>query len=232
MHLSKSVGTDIRKCLLDGYPSDSSSPNLIGFDLRKDFIDCGRDLFRDGPTSERPVPITFYNGDIFDKNSALNKVTGKVNYIFISAVFHLFDKETQMNLAERLLDILDISNEASSQRVNREYIIFGMHDGREEEQVIVDVFGSTRYGHSPTSWKRMWEELIGKRYGAEKVRLHVKVEARLGDRIPVMGFVYEEMIWSIRINRSGVRGVACGRRVNFCSFKFVQVGYQTDIFGT
>jgi len=197
------VGTELRKLVLDGYPSDPSSPNLIGFDLHQDYIDCGFNLFQDGPTSDKPAPITFYEGDIFDKGSSLVKVTGKVNYIFIADVFHLFDKASQLVMAERLLDVLDISNQTDVQRVNREFIIFGMHEGREEEQVIVDIFGSTRYGHSPASWIEMWEGVIGRRlgYGAEEVKSRVKLEACLGVPVPLIGTTtYQEMIWSVRIN--------------------------------
>jgi hypothetical protein len=162
---------------MDGYPSDSSSPNLIGLDLRRELIECGYEFFRDGPNSDNPVPIRFYTGDILEKETTLPDIKGKVNYIYTAAVSHLFDKVTQLVLADRLLDILDIPSATVAQTVHSEYIIFGEHEGRAEEQVIKDRYGNTRYGHSPTSWNGMWEGVISRRYGVERLKSHVKLEA-------------------------------------------------------
>jgi hypothetical protein len=167
-------------------------------DLRKEFIECGYELFQDGPTSNKPCPITFFAGDVLDKES-LSDMKGRVNYIYTAGVFHLFDKETQLKLAERLLDILDIPSQTVALTVNRVCIIFGMHEGREEEQVIKDRYGETRYGHSPISWNRMWEEVIGRRYGDEKVKSHVKLDAHLNDPIKVREMVFLPLVWNVQI---------------------------------
>jgi len=195
------VGTELRKALLDGYPSNAASPNLFGMDLLKEFIDYGFELFQDGPGTNKPVPISFFAGDVFDKKSPLEDLTGQFNYIFISAVFHLFDEATQRALAERLLDILDIPNQENNdaQAMSRECIIFGMHQGKEKEEMIEDRFSQNRYGHSPASWIRMWEDVLVKRFGAERMSSHVQLDARLGKSITFHGSVYLEMVWSVRI---------------------------------
>jgi len=201
------VGTELRSALYDGYPSDQLAPNLIGCDLRTEFIQYGHELYQDGPTSDKPAAIAFFQSDLFDEGSALASMKGKINYIHTAAVFHLFDKSTQQEMAERLLDLLNVperaDNEAGFKARGGEYIMFGSHDGREQEQVLKDRYGDTRYAHSPTSWIKMWNAILVKKYGEEWVKLRVKQDAYLGK---VYEFpekpdypTYRDLVWSVHI---------------------------------
>jgi len=196
------MGTELRMLLVDGYPSDPLAPNLIGCDLRIEFIQLGHELYQDGPTA-KPVAISFYEANIFDEASALKSLEGKLNYIYTAAVFHLFDEATQFKMAERLLDTLAPPERARNDARGREYIMFGMHDGREQEQVLKDRFGSKRYAHSPKSWTKMWNDILIKRYGEDWVKSNVKQEAAMGQ---VYRFLdkpdypeYHDFQWSVRI---------------------------------
>lgn len=138
------MGTDVRKLVQDGYPATQ----IIASDLRPEFIDLGLDkLYRDRDTCH----ITFFAGDIFDlkllpasqnitrDNTKLTKplsqcssfedVVGRVSVIYTGALFHLFRKETQIALARRLAYILKKEKGA---------VIFGRHQGRQEEGYIDD----------------------------------------------------------------------------------------------
>jgi len=198
------LGTELRRLLFDGYPSDPSSPNLIGCDLREEFIQCGYELYQDGPTSDKPVPITFFQSDLFDEQATLFSMKGKVDYIYTALVFHLFDESTQSKMADRMLDLLDLPERAGDEAGGRECIVFGMHEGREQEQPLVNRHGGMRYAHSPKSWIKMWVDVLTKRYGEEWVSTKVTQEAfitgphkvKVDD--PVDPFYYD-LRWSVRI---------------------------------
>lgn len=135
------MGTDVRKLVADGYPAD----HVIACDLRATFIDLGLDkLYRDRGTSQ----ITFFAGDIFDFTphtsspqiqsvtkkplstcSSFDDVVGKISHLYVGALFHLFVKDTQLALAERLAHIL--KREKGS-------VIFGRHQGKQEEGYLDD----------------------------------------------------------------------------------------------
>jgi len=200
------MGTELRKLLVDGYPSDTLTPNLIGCDLRHEYIEYGHELYQDGPASDKPVPITFLQSDIFDEESPLFAMKGKIDYIFTSSVFHLFDEATQLKMAECLLGLLDLPERGGDEAKGREYILFGTHDGRHQEQVLKDKFGDKRYAHSPKSWTKMWNSILEKKYGEEWVKSRVKQEAVIASvyKFPE-GHKYAEFPpyhdfqWSVRI---------------------------------
>ena len=121
------VGTDLRKLAMDGFPAS----NLLGCDLRRDFIEAGYRLFQDKETS----PITFFTSDIFDLSTtqaseastiplrevkSLEDLKGRLTYIYTGALFHLFDEDMQYSLASRLALLLNLDQPA---------IIFGRHQG-------------------------------------------------------------------------------------------------------
>ena len=94
---------------MDGFPAG----NLLGCDLRQDFIEAGYKLYQDKET----CPITFFTSNIFDLSIApstevsttplrevksLEDLKGRLTYIYTGALFHLFDEDTQYALAYRL----------------------------------------------------------------------------------------------------------------------------------
>jgi len=197
------MGTQLRKLLMDGYPSHEADPSLIGIDLRKEFIDYGYDLFQDGPSSKRPVPITLHQADIFDDDSKLTSFKGRVRYIFIHGVFHLFDKDTQYELARRLVDLIDVPPTTDPDLAGREYIIFGTQIGSKTGGVIQNTIGNAGpvecYTHSPDTWRAVYEKVIASKYGVDWMRSHAKLEAQLAEPVLVKDFLYTELAWSVHL---------------------------------
>ncbi|THH11243.1 hypothetical protein EW146_g8103 [Bondarzewia mesenterica] len=134
------MGTDVRKIVHDGYPAD----HVVGCDLRPEFIALGYKLYRDTET----YSIRFLTADIFDllldsvpssakplskvplsQVSTLDELIGRVSHIYIGALFHLFDEQTQLGLAQRLVSLLKKTRGAT---------IFGRHQGLEEAGMIGD----------------------------------------------------------------------------------------------
>jgi len=207
------MGTQLRKLLMDGYPSDHSKPSLIGSDLRGEFIDLGYELFQDGPSSGRATPISLYQADIFDDTSKLYSLKGQIRYIFTGSVFHIFDLDTQTELARRLVDLLDLPADTlgSDSTKSREYIIFGTQQGSQiitemDEQYTPKTDGKVKVTKEresgvtavhPETWRKMFESVITAKYEAEWMRTHVRLEARLAEPLQVTpDFAYIELGWS------------------------------------
>ncbi|KAL9095564.1 MAG: hypothetical protein Q9165_001996 [Trypethelium subeluteriae] len=106
------MGTDQE---FDGAPSS----NLYGSDLRPDFIELGYELFLDKQT----FGATFLPADIFDPNSDLKQLDGTIDIIQTSSFFHLFDRDTQIRLAKRVVALL---------KPQKDSLIFGRQVGNVE----------------------------------------------------------------------------------------------------
>jgi hypothetical protein len=136
------VGTDVRKLVSDGYPAT----NVMGCDLRQEFLDYGYKLYRDKDKSQ----IHFFPSDIFEtpypaaKSEApipsldiatvtdLSQLVGVVAHFYTGALFHLFDESTQYALALRVATLLNRSTGS---------VIFGRHQGLVEAGMIDDHLG-------------------------------------------------------------------------------------------
>ncbi|KAJ7052679.1 hypothetical protein C8F01DRAFT_1212314 [Mycena amicta] len=167
-------GTDVRKAVADGFPAR----NVVACDLQRDFWDLGHELFKS--TSET-FPVRFLAGDIFDQQflnpgappptsaaadssldlsslSSLTPLNGRVSVLHTSMFFHLFDRETQANLARILAGLLSPVPGSMIFGAERKKPKFLKHD-------------AGPYCHSPSSWRKLWEGLFPERA--------VRVEAEL-----------------------------------------------------
>lgn len=134
------MGTDVRRLVADGYPPS----NVLGCDLRQEFINYGHQLYDDKDTS----PIHFFASDIFDvpypasegkvSTTDVSSVThlaqlhDSVTHFYTGALFHLFDEPTQYALALRVA--LLVKRQPGT-------IIFGRHQGLPEAGMIDDHLG-------------------------------------------------------------------------------------------
>jgi len=195
-------GTDLRKVILDGYPSSQA----LATDIQPQFWNLGHKLFRSSPAS---FPVPFVAGDIFDTAfvapasavtsslsestpppeiqglTSLTSLRGHVSAIHVSAVFHLFDEARQSDLAHRLGSLL--SPDPGS-------VILGMHAGlpkkgwRPREEVRDD--RAEMFCHDPESFTALWEEVFG--VG------QVRVDARLLEYPNPSGRVVDHLlVWSV-----------------------------------
>lgn len=135
------MGTDVRKLVWDGYPAN----NVMGCDLRQEFIDYGYKLYQDKDS----CAIHFFPSDIFDvpypfpadqaptsvdvaNVKDLSQLHGAVTHCYTGALFHLFDEPTQYALALRVATLLKRVPGA---------VVFGRHQGLPEAGMIDDHLG-------------------------------------------------------------------------------------------
>lgn len=150
-------GQDLRKLVSDGAPSE----HLYGSDLRQDFWDLGYELFQDG----RALKSRFLAADIFDENSSLQELDGKVDILYASSFLHLFNLELQHNICERIVRLL--KPKAGS-------ILLGRQVGHVEagEKIHRTNKGGKMWRHNVQSFEKMWREvgdLTGTKWKVEAV---------------------------------------------------------------
>ncbi|KAL4934703.1 class I SAM-dependent methyltransferase [Aspergillus undulatus] len=155
------VGQGIRYLAHQGI----SSHQLFGLDIEKPFIDLGYQLFKDKDRLE----ATFALGNLTDDNDsqALAKSLGeKIDIVFASSVLHLWDYETQLKVATRLVRLLRdkpgvmVVGRQMGSLFAGEYPLTGFSDGMQ-------------YRHTIQSMKGMWHDI------EEITRTRWKVEASL-----------------------------------------------------
>ncbi|RPD58406.1 hypothetical protein L227DRAFT_505101 [Lentinus tigrinus ALCF2SS1-6] len=164
-------GNDVRKAVADGFPVH----NVVATDIHPEFWDFGHKLFG---TTQETFPARFFAGDVLTPAhldlvppfasppttprpelstlASLNPLRGHVSAIHISAVFHLFSEEVQVQLAHKLGGLL--SPEPGS-------IIFGLQSGRAEKGFRVEAgvpnsHGKQMFCHSSESWTELWESVF------------------------------------------------------------------------
>ncbi|GJJ14392.1 hypothetical protein Clacol_008656 [Clathrus columnatus] len=193
------VGSDVRKLALDGYPPS----NIIGCDLRSTYIDLGHELYQD---SSETCRIRFITGDMFDiplntveveyrevsEITTLVQLIGRVKYLYVGAVFHLFDENTQLAIAQRLARL--VSREEG-------VVIFGRHQGSEIPTLLHDHLGRKRFGHNPESWRKMWQDAFTQTDGEAYIRSHVIVNAELSSSHTLHGIpiAHRQLTWSVHL---------------------------------
>jgi hypothetical protein len=72
---------------------------MYGADLHGKFISLGYDLFLDKKT----FGVKFMEADVFDLDSPLKDLEGKMDIIHIGLFLHVFDLEGQIKACERIV---------------------------------------------------------------------------------------------------------------------------------
>ncbi len=153
------MGQDIRKLVHNGAPSE----NTFASDLKKDFWGFGYDMFLDKTT----LRTQFMEADIFDADSELKQVDGKIDIINAASFFHLFDWNDQVRAARRAVQLLKPVSGS---------LIIGRQGGKPEAGSFSHIKKEmTAFWHNPESWAKMWKQ-VGEETGTEW-----KAEAVLGD---------------------------------------------------
>ncbi|KAF9266942.1 hypothetical protein L218DRAFT_758414 [Marasmius fiardii PR-910] len=200
LELGAFFGTTLRKAVTDGIPVS----RVIGSDIHSELWNLGHELFKSTPTT---FPAAFVEGDAFDPNfisgrgpctdgspadhdlpdlrslTSLVPLQGRVSAIHVANVFHLFIEEKQVELALAISSLL-------SPRPGS--LIFGVQFGFETPGLYH--YRSTRYIHSPESWKKVWQSVFPE--GS------VKIEAKMApmpDGMEVFGFDGGVLVWSCTV---------------------------------
>ncbi|KAK8005860.1 hypothetical protein PG991_012157 [Apiospora marii] len=112
------LGPVVRQLASQGVPDD----RLYGTDLHAGFLDLGYELFGDRGRSR----ATYVAGDMLDENDArLDVLRGKIDVIYASALFHLFEREDQLKAAKRMVGFLRPDSP--------DVVIFGQNQGPKME---------------------------------------------------------------------------------------------------
>ncbi|KAI3329919.1 S-adenosyl-L-methionine-dependent methyltransferase [Ustulina deusta] len=131
------LGHVVRQLIAEGVPSE----RLYGIDLQDRFLDFGYDLFRDRDSTR----ATFVSGDMLrEEDPRLEELMGKVDIIYASAFFHLFEREDQIKAAKRMVGFLKPGNKNA--------IIFGHNGGPK-------ISAWEKYVLDEESWRHMWDEV-------------------------------------------------------------------------
>jgi hypothetical protein len=143
----------------EGVPQE----NVYGADLSTDFINLGYELFLDKDT----LQVRFIPTDIFDDHSELaTNFSGQMDIIHASNFFHLFERDTQVDVAKRVLKLL---------RPKPGSLIVGTQAGSTMAQNYT--WGKDRqvsFFDNPTTWKELWDQ-VGRETG-----LQLQVDATEG----------------------------------------------------
>ena len=149
LDLGCAFAQDIRRLVADGV--DSSK--CYGSDLRLDFMELGYDLFRDRET----LQSKFITGDVFDDDSPLKELDGKVDIVGASAFFHLFSLERQKVVARRVAKLM---------KPQKGSLVVGIQVGNDVPGEVPTKSGGSRYQHNLESWRKLWDE-VGEEMGVK-----------------------------------------------------------------
>ncbi|KAI8943185.1 hypothetical protein NX059_001214 [Plenodomus lindquistii] len=137
------MGQDIRKLVHDGAPSE----NTYASDIKATFWDLGHGMFLDQSTLKTP----FIEADIFDAESELKQLNGKIDIINANSFFHLFDWDDQVKAAKKAIKLLKPVPGS---------VIIGRQGGNLEAGDMAQVQkDKSVFWHNPESWKKMWEQV-------------------------------------------------------------------------
>lgn len=152
------MGQDLRKCVFDGAPAS----NLYASDLFPEYEALSHDLWRDRatfPAGHFLADDVLAANDQFTQGALMTKLgPGQTDMIVINMFLHLFDYDTQLKVATRILRLL--SHRPGS-------IILGSQAGVVSpiEQPLKPPFdkddsGKTRtvFRHSTDSFVKLWED--------------------------------------------------------------------------
>ncbi|KAF8632186.1 hypothetical protein AX15_001954 [Amanita polypyramis BW_CC] len=197
-------GNDLRKAVSDGWVLE----NVIGFDLRSAFWECGHELFK---TTPETYPAAFVAGDALVSSmiaprapfyetpettrpdllslSSLTPLQGHVSAIHASAFFHLFDEGQQLKMARQLATLLSPIPGS---------VIFGSHGAlphRGKRREALPAADTIMFCHSPRSWQEVWDGQVFAK-GTVKVEVDLKVDVRKDLCLDATNPFYW-LIWSV-----------------------------------
>lgn len=143
LDLGCAFAQDVRRLVADGV--DSSK--CYGSDLRLDFLEIGYELFNDKQT----LKSKFIAADIFDTESPLAELNGKVDILEASSFFHLFSWDEQKQIAHRVVQLMQPLEDS---------LVIGRQVGcLKPGEYPRRIAPGTRFRHDIESWKKLWDEV-------------------------------------------------------------------------
>ena len=139
LDLGCSLGQDLRRLTADGAPSE----NMYASDLHSELWDIGFDLFRDRET----MKARFIQADIFDPDTPLRELNGKIDIILTCQFLHLFSWKQQIEAVKKMIDMSRPGT-----------CLLGYQIGRLQPVEVQTPWGLMFY-HNVDSFKELWRQI-------------------------------------------------------------------------
>ena len=166
------IGSDIRRMVFDGMPSDK----MVAIDIISQWK-VGYDMYRD----QARLKAKFVEADLLIAYSipALLELLGNVDVINISAVLHQWDEEGRKEAVKQVIKFSKVGT-----------LIVGYHIGNVKAHLI-PVYGTELWRDSAESYAEMWDE-VGKETGtAWKTEASLMEWDKLGWDVEDLRFIRE-----------------------------------------
>ncbi|KAL9013394.1 MAG: hypothetical protein Q9173_001910 [Seirophora scorigena] len=172
-------GQDLRFLAADGAPP----AKMYATDIVSDFWELGYDLFRD----KNSFCAEFIAADVLDPASSLTALEGKVDIFLLNQVFHLFNKERQIQAAK---NVVALSRQGSwvvgwqAGSVKGRALPVGTQTGGSSGSAGSD----TKMIHNQATWQALWQQ-VGEETGTQW-----SIETRM-QPLEQWGYEEEDTAW-------------------------------------
>jgi hypothetical protein len=143
--LGCALGQDLRYLVYEGAPSE----NLVGLDLRQDFIDLGYDLFKDRST----LRARFLIQDFFADTPELVDLCGKIDIINSGYFLHSWDWDGQLQCATRMIQLMSPEQGAMMTGIQ-----FGSHATGLWSTTPSGVDAGPMFLHDDQTLRKLWNQ--------------------------------------------------------------------------
>lgn len=160
LELGSCFAQDLRKLMFDGV----APSQIYGSDLNADFVPVSYKLFKDSEKWPESQYIAPADGLKFTPENPLYKFAGRCDVVHASAIFHLFDYETQLCLARTVALLL---------KPKKGSFLIGVQGGNVESgsRKFCETSRTEHFLHNAESWAEMWGE-VAKRLMCETGRTY------------------------------------------------------------
>lgn len=137
------LGQDIRRLVQDGAPAEY----LAGLDLEHAYIALGYELFRD----EQTLQSRFLCQDFLEDTPEISSLAKNIKIINSGYFMHLWDWDTQLNAAKRMIQLVSPTNGS---------IIAGVHFGSRSAGIWTNVPAGFKsmFLHNEQSLSELWKQ--------------------------------------------------------------------------
>ncbi|MCJ1400977.1 hypothetical protein MMC11_004188 [Xylographa trunciseda] len=157
------LGQDLRFLAAEGAPTDE----MYASDLVPEFWNLGYELFRD----KGKFKARFYNADIFDRESSLQALDGRMDIVYLGAFLHLFDWNQQLEALKAVIKLSKVGTIVAGRQIG--------HVRGTEISTSSKNDTKTYFLHNPETMARLWVEAEQQTGTKWTVRASTELMARI-----------------------------------------------------
>ncbi|GAB1194174.1 hypothetical protein APSETT444_003415 [Aspergillus pseudonomiae] len=172
------LGQDIRRLAYDGAPPE----NLVGLDLRKEVVELGYDLFKDGDT----LKARFIVQDLLQDTPLFREMIGNIEIINSGLFMHLWNWAGQVRIGRRMVELL----------THQGGLVTGVHFGGQDSGIKTEDW-IERFFHNEMSFRQMWIEIEG----LTGARCSLALRAQEDSRYIMSDQPTFRLQWDIEVNK-------------------------------